>query len=415
MFMSVFNRAFTNLYMKESGDIDELIVKYLKGTLSVADSRILEDWIGKSEHNRKLFDQLTDNKWISGELRKVYEPDVEESWAKIVAYNQNESLVTKEISPAPLRRIWRTYAIAASVILAIITGGYTFFYLSDKTQVKVQEESNAFKNIQAPEKSRATITLSNGNVIYLDSMINGTLAEQTGAEVVKQAESELVYKADSDTSQLVFNSLFNPRGSRIIKVTLSDGTRVWLNNETTLRYPVNFTGNDRRVEIIGEAYFEVAKMAAKPFIVVSGTMNIEVLGTHFNINAYTDEDFIRTTLLEGKIKVSDRSHSLEILPGQQVNYAANSSDRFRIDRDVDLESVIAWKQGMFQFDQAELPVIMRQISRWYDMDIVYDGIPANETFGGGIGKQVPLSNVLQMLEGYGIEFSLQNGKIVVKP
>lgn len=397
--------------MLHNDRIDSLIVKYLKDTISEEERRELEAWMNASEYNRKLFERLTNNEWLTSALQELYRSDTEKGWAKIAAFRQGDEPV-----PAPARRLWRKLVVAASVILAIGVGGYWFWHSSQPKQLATSDiAQNSFGNIKAPEKNRATIVLSNGNVIYLDSVANGTLTRQAGVSVIKQAGGELVYAATANGSEMVYNTLFNPRGSKALQVTLSDGTKIWLNSETTLRYPVNFTGNDRKVEITGEAYFEVAKMIHKPFKVFAGNMNVEVLGTHFNINAYADEDFISTTLLEGKVKVSDRLHSVEIAPGQQANYAAGGSGHFNIEQDVDIERVIAWKSGIFQFDGVELPVIMRQIGRWYDMDIMYERKPTHDTFGGAIGRQVPLSDVLQMLEGYGIRFRLQDNRIVVNP
>lgn len=397
--------------MLHNDRIDSLIVKHLKDTISEAERSELEVWIKASEHNRKLFDRLTDSEWLTSALQQLYKSDTEKGWAKMMALRQEDDPVI-----APVRRLWRKLVVAASVILVMGAGGYWLLHSSQPKQPAASDiAQNSFGNIKAPEKNRATIVLSNGTVIYLDSAANGTLTRQEGASVIKQAGGELVYAATAGASEMVYNTLFNPRGSKVLQVTLSDGTKIWLNSETTLRYPVNFTGNDRRVEITGEAYFEVAKIIHKPFKVFAGNMNVEVLGTHFNINAYPDEDFISTTLIEGKVKVADRLHSTEITPGQQANYAVSKSGNFNIEQDVDIEKVMAWKGGMFQFERVELPVIMRQISRWYDMDIVYEGKPTHDTFGGAIGRQVPLSNVLQMLEEYGIRFRLQENKIVVKP
>ncbi len=402
--------------MREIDNLDILIVKYLKGTISEMESRDLEEWVGQSEQNRLLFEQLTDGTWISAELHKMYGLEGEKAWSRIAAANKKNIAVELQ-SPPPVRSIgtWKKWVAAASVILLAGIGGYLFFYQAQKAPNPAIVGTGTSRQIMAPEKNRATITLSDGRVIYLDSIADGTFARQMGTDIVKQAEDELVYKAGNNVSAPVYNTLFNPRGSRVIHVTLSDGTKVWLNSETSLRYPVSFTGKERSVEINGEAYFEVAKMSSRPFRVVAGNMNVEVLGTHFNINAYPDENITRTTLLEGKVKVSNSLHSAEISPGQQANYSENESKHFQIEQVADIEKVIAWKEGMFQFDDTELPVIMRQICRWYDIDIVYERPAGREKYGGAISKQVPLSNVLKMLETNGIQFKQEGSKIVVKP
>jgi len=395
-------------------NIEDLIIKYLQGTISQAEEQELNSWIQASGENQALFDQLTDTKSVNAGLEKIYAYDEEKGWEKIVALAPHYD-AGNEVQTGKVRKLWRPAVAAASIILCLGIGGYLWLSRPSKTSPAAPPDRPACVDVKAPDKNRAAITLSNGNIVYLDSTANGTLAQQAGVSVVKLADGQLAYTAGAASHTLEYNTLYNPRGSKIVNLTLSDGPKVWLNSETTLRYPVDFIGSDRKVEVSGEAYFEVAQMPSKPFKVTAQKMEVEVLGTHFNVNAYREEDIISTTLLEGSVKLNSGSNSVRIRPGEQARFSETFDGAFKIDPGVDVEKVLAWKKGIFEFDDFELPAIMRQISRWYDLDIVYEKRPGTAKYGGGISKEAPLSNVLKMLEAYGIRFRLEGNKIFVKP
>ena len=243
----------------------------------------------------------------------------------------------------------------------------------------------------------------------LDSASNGSLATEGNTRIEKLSDGQIVYTG-KETGEMEYNTLTVPRGSKIASITLSDGTKVWLNSSSSLTYPVAFAGNERDVKISGEAYFEVAHNAAKPFKVIKGETLITVLGTHFNVNAYEDESSIKVTLLQGAVKVDRGTLTKLLKPGQQ----AQVSSDIKINNEVNVDEVMAWKNGEFQFGEAaDIHSIMREIARWYDVDIEYKGDISGH-IGGTISRDENVSQVLSMLEMTGaVKFLIEGKKIVV--
>lgn len=328
---------------------------------------------------------------------------------------QNEPIVKK---PARVVPIWRRtvsarWRIAAAIVVVLLLSVAGYMILNqNKKPAEIATTTPALKNdIAAPASSKARITLSDGTTVSLDSVNAGTLALQGNMKVVKNANGEIAYQsADNGQSSVVqYNTLFNPRGSKAITLTLSDGSQVWLNAESSLRYPTSFTGNERKVEITGEAYFEVARNEAMPFKVANRKAEIAVLGTHFNVNAYDDEKDLKVTLLEGSVKVSANNDQKIIKPGEQAIVSSNIT----INPKADLEAVMAWKNGLFHFSSASLPEVLRQLARWYDVDVTYEGAIPDMKFGGEITRNTNLSQVLQILEESKVHFKIEGKKIVV--
>jgi len=237
---------------------------------------------------------------------------------------------------------------------------------------------------------------------------------------VKLASGQVAYEASAAATangELVYNTLTNPRGSQAVSLTLMDGTKVWLNAASSLRYPVAFTGSDRQVEITGEAYFEVVQDKQKPFKVKKGNITVEVLGTHFNINAYDDEPSTNTTVLEGAVKVnaqlSGSTRSVILQPGEQAQ--VSRTDHLDKMRKVDLDAVVAWKNGTFQFKGASMQTVMRQLSRWYNVEISYEGVIPEHRFVGKVGRDYNLSEVLAVLEASDVHFKIEGQRIIVRP
>ena len=423
-----------------------LLHQYAGSLCTEAEMEELFASIRASQDNEALHHFL-EEEWIKMQppISKT-EPD----WDRVY-----QTIMTSDEQPKTIplyRRPVFKYIAAASIILLLGLGALVTLRdgvtLSPPKGPTVATQPN---DVPAPANTRAVITLADGSKLYLDSAGNGTIANESGVQVVKNSEGEIVYSSEGVTlspgvypepgrregSQLSYNTLFNPRGSKVISLTLSDGTKVWLNSESSLKYPTAFTGNTREVEITGEAYFEVTKMSPAgggelrnlqnrqrpgvdnvPFIVKKGDVSVTVLGTHFNVNAYDDEDAVRVTLLEGSVAVTlspskGRSDGRTILkPGQQAVYSANSQ-QLTANSSVDLESTIAWKTGMFLLDNTDLATIMRQVSRWYDVDVVFEGPVSNKKFGGGVSKNLPLSKLLELLEANGIHFRLEGKKLTV--
>jgi hypothetical protein len=321
------------------------------------------------------------------------------------------------------------YAVAAVVFAVLGTGAWWMIHQRTTIAPPIAQGIKSL-DVSAPVTNRAMITLGNGQVVYMDSVVNGALAQQGNAELVKEGSGRVAYKVENVTNrELLYNTLTNPRGSGVVSLTLSDGTNVWLNSESSLRYPVIFNGHDRTVEIKGEGYFEVKKKVDQPFIVhVENGPKIEVLGTTFNVNAYPDELNIKTTLLDGSVRVA----SVVLKPGQQAWLAApktsddaggtkgpeNNSHQLIMLNKVDTSDVVAWKNGLFAFHDADLPSVMRQLARWYNIEVSYEGLIPREKFqfNGKIGKDLSLDNVLDLLTNAQVHFRIEAGnKLVIRP
>jgi hypothetical protein len=278
----------------------------------------------------------------------------------------------------------------------------------------VQQQSN---NDIAPGGNKAILTLGNGNKIILDSAHNGLLAQQGGSKVIKTDSGKLAYNniSNEKPTATVYNVLSTPRGGQY-QLTLPDGTKVWLNAASSIKYPTAFNGKDRTVEITGEAYFEVVHDAGSPFRVKAKTQVVEDLGTHFNIMAYDNEVAVVTTLLEGKIKIYRDKRSMGLTPGQQVAYYGENGGLV-ISKNPDLDQAIAWKNGLQSFSNADVQTIMREVERWYDVDVSYEGEIEKRSFNGDIPRSANLSEVLKLFDVNKIHFTIdaEKKKIVVRP
>jgi ferric-dicitrate binding protein FerR (iron transport regulator) len=263
-----------------------------------------------------------------------------------------------------------------------------------------------------PGGNKAVLTLAGGRQIILDSLQNGSVALQGNTHILKLASGRLAYQPDHTGSGAIeYNTITTPKGGQY-QVSLPDGSRVWLNAASSLRFPTSFDGNERQVEMTGEVYFEVAQNRDKPFFVRSGGFNVEVLGTHFDVNAYADEAVFKTTLLEGSVNVGNTSgHSL-LEPGEQA-VAGISGGNIRILREADTEAAVAWKNGRFEFSNADIPTIMRQIARWYDVDIRYEGNIPPEHFSGEVPRSCSLDKVLKIFALSQIHFRIEGKEIIV--
>lgn len=268
-----------------------------------------------------------------------------------------------------------------------------------------------------PGNNKATLTLSDNSIIPLDSATTGPLATQGAAVVVQGSAGQLAYKASLGTTEkeLAYNVLATPRGGQF-RLILPDGSKAWLNAASSIRYPVAFTGKDRTVSITGEVYFEVVHRDETPFQVKVGRDTIQDLGTHFDINAYEDESSVSATLLEGSVRITG---GVVLTPGQQAridgDVLSGGAGNIRVVDNVDVEQVVAWKNGYFQFDHSDLRVVMRQLSRWYDVDIRFEkGVPDRQ-FGGKIPRTSNLADVCQVLQLENVHFKMEDRTIIVTP
>ena len=323
---------------------------------------------------------------------------------------------------APVRRLPVKRIAAAAVIVGVIAvAGWFWLNSHPKTSVAKTEERPVIKNDVAPGGNKAMLTLANGKSIVLDNAANGTVASEGNAKVVKLSNGQLAYTVAGDgastKAEVIYNTLSTPRGGQY-QLALPDGSKVWLNSASSITFPTAFTGNERKVVITGEAYFEVAKLSLStgqkmPFKVEKGNVTIEVLGTHFNVNAYDDEEAIRTTLLEGKVKTSMVNGQSAILtPGQQAQ--VNNGGSIKVLNDADLDEVMAWKNGLFHFENADIKTVMRQLSRWYDIDVEYKGAIKNEPLFIEIPRNTNLLDVLKVIGSTaGLRLTLEGKKVTV--
>jgi ferric-dicitrate binding protein FerR (iron transport regulator) len=357
----------------------------------------------------------TDPDWIQAELLRMQNVRTEAIWSKI------ETRIKPFASIPPTlqtRRRWWAYTAAASIITVVCVGGAWLWYKrSHPTPPTAAVAPLALSTDVKPGGNKAILTLADGRQIDLDKTANGVVADQGTTKVAKLSDGQLAYNkektGDAQPLALAYNSLSTPRAGQFT-VVLPDGSRVWLNNASVLRYPVAFTGPDRTVELTGEAYFEVARDAAHPFRVkVQGGATVEVLGTSFNIMAYSDEPTERTTLIDGTIRVTRNNQSALLKPGDQT--ALDASGSLKVTPDVNVQEVIAWKNGYFHFDHASLQTAMRQLARWYDIDVVYQGQTPDHEFVGRIQRDLPLSDILRGLENDQVHFKLEGRKLLVTP
>ncbi len=316
----------------------------------------------------------------------------------------------------------REYFAAASVAL-LVAAAACFLLIKPAKKITGLTSRENIKNDVAPGGNKAVLTLANGTTIVLDRAHNGQVANQGNIKVVKVNSGLLAYSPQSAAGSgqpavngkeavVQFNRLSTPRGGQY-QLVLPDGSKAWLNAASSIRYPTAFAGKERKVEITGEVYFEVAHDPDKPFRVAVGDMEVEVLGTHFNINAYEDEATIKTTLLEGGVKVTEGSHVQMLKPGEQAGL--NRDGQISLVKDANVDAAVAWKDGYFSFDKADLQTVMHQLSRWYNVDVVYQGDIPPQEFGGEIQRNLNLSQVLLVLKQSQIHFKIEGNNLIVLP
>jgi transmembrane sensor len=326
---------------------------------------------------------------------------------------------------------WLRYAAAASIIFLLGTGIYNIITNKGFRQTLTSENISA-ENDLPPGGNKAILTLGNGNQIILDTVSTGMISRQSGTQIVKSGDGQVEYESDnSNVEKIDYNTISTPQGGQY-QLTLSDGSRVWLNAASSIRFPAVFRGKERKVFITGEAYFEVnpqftsdsgkkGKLKNIPFMVdIADKGTVEVLGTHFNINAYADEDAIKTTLLEGSVgfrpitsqNTGKTPEPVIIVPGQQV--ILSPAGQVQVDSNVNLEKVVAWKNGYFLFTSSSLQEVMTQIARWYDVEVVFEGKISERKFGGKIQRDLNLSETLKILEKNNVRFKIDGRKLYVE-
>lgn len=375
----------------------ELAEKWLNGSITPEEELEYAEW-----YNRHHTDEVL-------ELDPHYASTRDEHRLKIL-----QQINARRKHKFILRR--RLVRFAAAILLLIAGGAIFWFFNQHKTSAPViSHDAQPVHNDIMPGKSGAILQLADGRTIILDTASNGNLASSSAANVIKSSDALSFLVKDGDQPALPeYNTLVTPRG-RQQELQLADGSKVWLNAQSSIRFPSTFPGNFREVTITGEAYFEVAKNPQKPFIVHVNNSSIEVLGTHFNVMAYNNEPAMATTLLEGAIVFHSNNQNLILRPGQQSRLLSNGNLVLIPDADIDL--AVAWKNGLQAFDQADLKTIMRQVGRWYNVDIDFVGELPSRTFSGGIPRSASLSQLLQLFKATNIHFKIdaENKKLTVIP
>ncbi|EHQ29727.1 FecR family protein [Mucilaginibacter paludis] len=360
-----------------------LVEKYNQGKASAEEKALLERW------------------YLLEGSQTIYS-DTEEDLPTLKAELWQGTLERAGLEETPNNRrpMWRRYAVAASILLALSFGTYRYFHQEQTKQVAQTHDVT-------PGTNSATLTLSNGQQIVLNSKPKGQIAMQGQVAINKTANGQLQYSGNA--TEALYNTITTKRKEQY-DVVLADGTHVWLNAESSLKYPASFNGPERKVELTGEAYFEVAHNKAKPFRVLSKGQTVEVLGTHFDVNSYSNEAATRTTLLEGSVKVIANHSEQFIKPGQQSIFNAEGLTV----KTADTELETAWHNGDFVFKGENIQTIMRQLARWYDIDVTYEGKPSSEGFQVAISRFKNISQVLASLESTkGVRFKVEGRSVTV--
>jgi transmembrane sensor len=336
-----------------------------------------------------------------------WSPKLDESFATI-----KDQINTEEVKVVPIsKRTWFRVAAAAVILIGVFN---VYRLISNKDQNQDLVKTSSSQHASASGYHKATLMLADGSTINLEDAASGILAKQGDSKIEKLVEGQLVYTpSNGKSTEVLINSITTPKGGQY-QLSLSDGSRVWLNAASSLRFPAVFSGNERVVELNGEGYFEVAKNTSMPFKVkINGKGEVEVLGTHFNISAYTDEPAMNTTLIEGKVKVTAGASGINkiIHSGEQAEL--DKTGQVNIIKSVNTEQATAWKNGSFNFDNADLGEVMRQLARWYDVDVKFETAIPKRKFEGEIQRDLTLTQVLKLLERNNIPCKLVGKTLIV--
>jgi transmembrane sensor len=387
------------------------------GALTETERNNLENWISSSEHNRKLYEEIMNAESFRQEIKQTLDYNSSGLWEKINYQLQPPKQQNKFIFIFRNRTL--RYAAAAVLVFLISTTAYFMFIKpgAEPLPISGKQHPPSIRDV-APGTEKAVLTLADGTTIALDSLASGAVAKQGNTVIVKE-DGLLAYNTDTKnlSIEILYNTLTVPRGGEYKSLVLADGTKVWMNAESSIRFPVAFIKSEREVEIMGEAYFEVAHNKEQPFKVSVNGMKVEVVGTHFNVNAYSDEAVIKTTLLEGSIKVVTGKSVALIKPGQQAQVPNTDSgdESIKVVNEADVNAAVAWKNGLLVFNQADIKTILRQVARWYDVSIEYKGDIKVPKSYGEIPRNVTLSEVLKIIGiNSKLQFSIEGKKVTVK-
>ena len=388
----------------------QLMEKFLAGKMSLPEITRFRELLHRPE-GAEHWQELIAEKLKENPENNFAEEHLE-AWYKELQTRMAVSPVAGMGSGAGKLRKLRYWGWAAAAMVIVV--GAVWLFSDQQKMNNIPQVAITLADIQ-PGKEGAVLTLADGSKVVLDSLGNGLISTQSGTKVVLK-NGVVAYEPLQKDAAIAYNSIATPKG-RQFSILLPDGSRAWLNAESVLRYPTAFPGNERRVEVTGEVYFEVAHNAEKPFRVNIGSgTEVEVLGTSFNVNAYVNENAINTTLLEGKVRMkAEGKGELLLRPGQQARLQRNSAAGIALETEVDTDKVMAGKNGLFNFDGLGVEEVMRQLERWYDIEVVYEkGVP-DIIFGGKLRKDVSLSGVLKSLEESEVHFRMEGRRLIVLP
>lgn len=381
-------------------EFKNLLRRYREGTASSPERAFIEAYYAAFETRPDVLDHLSEDEQLKLER---------------VLFQRLQQHLQSNKPASRLRRlpVWIRYAAAVILIFGAVTYLLT---LNKKTDQPVVDSYKSLQPDVGPGTNKAILTLADGRTFNLDSATNGELAKQGNVTIIKLSNGQIVHDLSGENGKLtggtaMLNTMTTPRGGQY-QLVLPDGTKVWLNAASSISYPPIFAGRERKVKITGEVYLEVSKDKKRPFIVdVDDRASIEVLGTSFNVNSYENEAMLKTTLLEGSVKVSANQKTAVLKPGQQAQMTSraniNSDQSLKVADNVDLEQVMAWKNGFFSVDNANLKQVARQLERWYDIEVKFEGKISEKNFEGALGRDVRLSTVLKWFSDLGINNKLE--------
>lgn len=383
--------------------IPELIIKKMNREISTEEENSLQEWLSQSEDNKSVYTRICSEENLKSMIKSYNNIDSELAWQKIIKQTQAKRKPFRKIMITAMR-------YAAVILIPTMIGAYLIF------QYEAPEDSNiSFEALedQITNLKESSLVMSDGNVVNLSPESTDSIHEQDGTQITKD-EKELYYQnthAKND-QEVKFNTLITPK-SKVFNVVLADGTKVWLNASSAIKYPTQFVGDERKVYLTGEAFFDVTSDASKPFIVSTKEMDVEVLGTSFNVMAYQDEELVEATLVEGEIKVKTAHHRMVIIPGKQVRFNKKSNSFKELEVDTDL--YVSWKDGKYIFEYKNLETVLTKLSRWYGVQVFYlDETMRNIHFTGTLYKYNDIKQTLHIIElSTNVKFELVENAVLV--
>ncbi|MBV7533730.1 FecR family protein [Chitinophaga sp. sic0106] len=386
--------------MEQQQVFKQLLDKYLAGTISAGEKKHLEAMLASDQY-RDYLESHIDHDWeqLPATPDKT-DPVGEAIFSRIQEHNATTV-------PVSSRRIW-----AAAAVAAILITGVGLYITLKPSPAKQLVAANKPTDV-GPGGDKAILTLANGQKVVLDSGRQGVILSQAGITVQKNGTGQIVYEVSGNNEAPVeYNTITTPPGGQF-QVVLPDGSRVWLNSCSSLHFPTSFKAKQRSVDLKGEGYFEIAANEHQPFNVTVNEINIQVLGTRFNVMAYADEEDIRTTLLQGAVKLWSNNQPLVLKPGEEGRFNRKQATMTTVAGNE--EEALAWKNGYFSFEHADLKSIIRQLGRWYDLEIIYEGALPEARFMGMISRNGPLSGAMNVLKGMGVNSRLEGKTLVIMP